>query len=74
VRKFFIRKNDDPTQFLTEVQVPSAWEGAKGDEPDVAEWGPLEEAWDLEPSDDPEEIAEQHGGTVVKFDTSLSVK
>jgi hypothetical protein len=74
MRKFFIRKTDDPSLFLVEVLVPSAKEGAAGDEPDEPEWGPIDEAWDLCADDDPEVLAEQHGGTVVRFDTSLQAK
>jgi hypothetical protein len=59
-KKTFVRKADDPNLFLIEVFV----EG----EDERPEWGPLEEAWAMDPDDFPEDMAGEHGGVVVTLD------
>jgi hypothetical protein len=68
VKKFYVRKDDDPEKFLAEVLVPSAEDG---ESEDVPEWSSFDQAWALDPDDDPELYAAQFGGTVVLFDDSL---
>lgn len=65
MKKFFVRRDSDPEQFLVEVLVPD------GESDDVPEWGPFGEAWALDSDDDPELYAAEFGGTVVLFDDSL---
>ena len=57
--KVYIRKADDPALFLEDVFVE--------EDEDVPVWNSLENAWALGPEDFPEDVADEHGGVVVKI-------